>query len=179
MAFYPDERLVMLIDGPNFHATVKGLEFDIDFSKLREYFAQHGRLIRAQYYTALAEDAEFNPIQPLVDWLDYNGFYLVTKPAKEFTDAQGIKRFRGNMDVEIAVDLVEAASFADHIIVCSGNGNLFHAVETAQRKGARVTVVSTLESQTVKIADDLRRQADQFIELEQIKLKVQKAPRNG
>ena len=165
MTFYPTDRLALFIDGANLYSAAKGLGFDIDYRKLLEEFRQRGVLVRAYYYTALVEDQEYSPIRPLVDWLDYNGFRLVTKPAREYTDAQGRKRWRGDMDVEIAVDMLEMAAHADHLVLFSGDGDFRAAVEAVQRKGCRVTVVSTLKSQPPMVSDELRRQADSFVDL--------------
>jgi uncharacterized LabA/DUF88 family protein len=165
MSFYPTDRLALFIDGANLYSASKGLGFDIDYRKLLDEFRKRGVLVRAYYYTAIAEDQEYTPIKPLVDWLDYNGYRLVTKPAREYVDAQGRKRFRGDMDVEIAVDMMEAASYADHMVLFSGDGDFRALVEAVQRKGARVTVVSTIKSQPGSISDDLRRQADNFVDL--------------
>ncbi len=165
MHFYPAERTGIFIDGSNLYATAKALNLDIDYRKLLEYFRSHARLIRANYYTAIIEHADYSPIRPLVDWLDYNGYSVVTKPAKEFTDAQGRRKIKGNMDVEIAVDIMEIKDKLDHVVLFSGDGDFARLVEAVQRKGLRVTVVSTLKSKPPMIADDLRRQADQFIEI--------------
>src|SRR4029077_5304853 len=94
MLFYPSEKLALFIDGANLYGAAKGLQFDIDYKRLLELFARKGNLVRAFYYTAVAEDQEFSPLRPLVDWLDYNGFAVVTKPLKEFTDAQGRRRVK-------------------------------------------------------------------------------------
>ncbi len=165
MTIHPNDRLALFIDGANLYSAAKGLGFDIDYKRLLEEFRSRGLLIRAYYYTALVEDQDYSPIRPLVDWLDYNGFTLVTKTAKEFTDGQGRKRWRGDMDVEIAVDMLEIADRADHIVLFSGDGDFRRLVEAVQRKGVRVTVVSTLKSQPPMASDDLRRQADAFIDL--------------
>lgn len=165
MTFYPTDRLALFIDGANFHATAKHLGFDIDFRKVLDEFRKRAVLIRANYYTAIAESEDYSPIRPLVDWLDYNGFRMVTKPAREYTDAQGRRRWRGDMNVEIAVEMLEAVAYADHIVLFAGAGDLRAAVEAVQRKGARVTVVSTLKTQPAMVADDLRRQADDFVDL--------------
>ncbi len=165
MTFYSDERIGIFIDGANLHSTTRALNFDIDFSRLRAHFETRGRLIRANYYTALLEQADYNPLQPLVDWLDYNGYSVITKPAKEFTDEQGRRRIKGDMDIEIAIDMVEAAEHLEHIILFSGDGDFCRAIKAAQTKGARVSVVSTLRSKPAMIADELRRAADSFIEL--------------
>ena len=165
MTFYPDERIGLFIDGANLHSTTRALKFDIDFSRLRSHFETQGRLIRANYYTALIEQDDYNPLQPLVDWLDYNGYSLVTKPAKEFTDDQGRKRIKGDMDIEIAIDMLEAADYLDHIILFTGDGDFCRAVKAAQARGVRVTVVSSLKTRPPMIADELRRAADTFIEL--------------
>ena len=166
MTFYPTDRLALFIDGANLYSAAKGLGFDIDYRKLLDEFRKRGVLIRAYYYTALVEQEKYSPIRPLVDWLDYNGFRLVTKAAREYTDAQGRKRFRGDMDVEIAVDMMEmAAGGADHLVLFSGDGDFRALVEAVQRRGARVTVVSTVKSQPPMASDDLRRQADNFVDL--------------
>jgi uncharacterized LabA/DUF88 family protein len=165
VTFYPTDRLALFIDGANLYSAAKALGFDIDYRKLLDEFKKRGVLIRAYYYTAIAENEDYSPIRPLVDWLDYNGFSLVTKPAREFTDAQGRKRWRGDMDIEIAVDMMQMAATADHLVLFSGDGDFRAVVEAVQRKGVRVTVVSTMKSQPPMTSDDLRRQADDFVDL--------------
>ncbi|MEM9725448.1 MAG: NYN domain-containing protein [Pseudomonadota bacterium] len=167
--FYRDERLALFIDGSNLYAAAKTLGFDIDYKKLRAEFAQRGKLVRALYYTALVEDQDYSPIRPLVDWLDYNGFTMVTKPAKEYTDQTGRRKVKGNMDLELAVDAMELASSIDHMVLFSGDGDFRVLVEAVQRRGVRVSVVSTIRTQPPMIADDLRRQADNFIDLEDLR----------
>lgn len=165
MTFYPTDRLALFIDGANLYSAAKSLGFDMDYRKLLEEFRKRGILIRAYYYTALVEDQEYSPIRPLVDWLDYNGFTMVTKPAREYTDREGRKRFRGDMDLEIAVDMMELTPRCDHMVLFSGDGDFRCVVEAVQRKGVRVTVVSTVKSQPPMASDDLRRQADAFVDL--------------
>jgi uncharacterized LabA/DUF88 family protein len=165
MTFYPTDRIALFIDGSNLYSAAKNLGFDVDYRKLLEEFRKRGVLIRAYYYTALVEDEDYSPIRPLVDWLDYNGYSLVTKTARQYTDSQGRKRWRGDMDVEIAVDMMEMSTSADHMVLFSGDGDFRALVAAVQRRGARVTVVSTLKSQPPMASDDLRRQADEFVEL--------------
>ena len=168
MAFYKDERLALFIDGANLYSAARALGLEIDFRKLLKEFQGRGRLLRANYYTALVESDEYSPIRPLVDWLAYNGFSVVKKAAREYTDREGRKRHRGNMDVELAVDMLEAAAHLDHIVLFSGNGDFRRPVEAVKAKGVRVSVVSTNTSSPPMVADDLRREADAFIELEDI-----------
>jgi uncharacterized LabA/DUF88 family protein len=168
MIFYKEERAALFIDGANLYAAARALGFDIDYRRLLEVFAQRGRLIRAFYYTALVEDQEYSPIRPLVDWLDYNGYCMVTKPTKEYTDAFGRRKIKGNMDIELAIDVLEMAEKVDHIIIFSGDGDFRRLVEAVQRKGVRVSVVSTMRSSPPMVADELRRQADNFIELAEL-----------
>ncbi|MEM9320367.1 MAG: NYN domain-containing protein [Pseudomonadota bacterium] len=175
--FYRDERLALFIDGSNLYAAAKALQFDIDYKLLRQEFRQRGRLVRAFYYTALLENEEYSPIRPLVDWLQYNGFAMVTKPAKEFTDSQGRRKVKGNMDIELSVDAMEMAQHVEHIVLFSGDGDFRPLVEALQRKGTRVSVVSTIRSQPPMIADDLRRQADNFIELDELRDVIGRPPR--
>jgi uncharacterized LabA/DUF88 family protein len=165
MTFYPTDRLALFIDGANLYSAAKGLGFDIDYRKLLEEFRKRSVLVRAYYYTALVENEEYSPIRPLVDWLDYNGYRLVTKAAREYVDSQGRKRWRGDMDVEIAVDMMEMAAHADHMVLFSGDGDFRALLEAVQRKGCRITVVSTLKSQPPMVSDELRRQADSFVDL--------------
>ncbi|MBA4208344.1 MAG: NYN domain-containing protein [Parvibaculum sp.] len=167
--FYPHERIALFIDGANLYSAARGLGFDIDYKRLLEYFRGKGTLIRAFYYTALLEDQEYSPLRPLIDWLDYNGYSVVTKPAKEFTDATGRRRVKGNMDIELAIDALEIADKLDHMILFSGDGDFRRLVDALQRKGKRVTVVSTMRSQPPMIADELRRQADQYVDLESMR----------
>jgi uncharacterized LabA/DUF88 family protein len=168
MQFYPNERIALFIDGSNLYAAARALGFDIDYKRLLEMFQGKGRLVRAFYYTALVEDQDYSPIRPLVDWLDYNGYTMVTKPTKEFTDAMGRRKIKGNMDIELAIDVMEMAERLDHIVLFSGDGDFRRLVEAVQRKGVRVSVVSTVRSQPPMVADELRRQADTFVELQDL-----------
>ncbi|WCL55736.1 NYN domain-containing protein [Gimibacter soli] len=165
MLIYPDERLAVFIDGANLYATARALEIEIDYKALRAHFAEQSRLVRTFYYTAILEDQEYSPLRPLIDWLDYNGFTLVTKPVKEFTDEHGRRKIKGNMDIEIAVDMLNIAENVDHIVLFSGDGDFRRLLEAVQRRGVRVTVVSSNSTQPSMIADELRRQADQFIDI--------------
>ena len=174
---HPDERVALFIDGANLYSAAKGLTFDIDYRKLLDEFKNHGRLVRASYYTALVEEQDFSPIRPLVDWLDYNGYTLVTKPAKEYADASGRRRFKGDMDVELTVDLLQAAAFVDHAFLFSGDGDFLAAIEAVQRKGVRVSVVSTIRSNPPMASDDIRRAADNFIDLADLASLIGRPPR--
>lgn len=169
MTFYPTERLALFLDGANLHKATRALNFDIDFKKLLDEFRRRGVLVRANYYTALLEDQEYSPLRPLVDFLSYNGFNLVTKHVKRYADeATGLVRMKGNMDIEIAVDMLQMAPRLDHVVLFSGDGDFRPLVEAVQRQGVRVTVISTLRSQPPMTSDDLRRQADVFIELDDL-----------
>ena len=174
---HPDERIALFIDGANLYSATRGLSFDIDYRKLLDEFSQHGRLIRATYYTALVEDQDFSPIRPLVDWLDYNGYSLVTKPAKEYADASGRRRFKGDMDVELAVDLLESASYLDHAFLFSGDGDFLPVINALKRKGVRVSVVSTIKSNPPSVSDDVRRAADNFLDLADLANLIGRPPR--
>jgi len=177
--FYTEERVALFIDGANLHAAARALGFDIDYKRLLKYFQEQCRLIRAFYYTALIEDQEYSPLRPLVDWLDYNGFTMVTKPTKEFTDAMGRRKIKGNMDIELAIDVLDMSAHLDHVVLFSGDGDFRRLVEAVQRRGVRVSVVSTVKSQPPMVADELRRQADVFVELSDLAPEIarQHAPR--
>jgi len=178
MSNQPQERIGLFIDGSNLYAAARALAFDIDYKRLLEFFSSKGTVVRAFYYTALLEEQEYSPIRPLVDWLDYNGYTMVTKPTKEFTDSAGRRKIKGNMDIELAIDALEMAQHLDHIFIFSGDGDFRRLVEAIQRKGVRVSVVSTVKSQPPMVADELRRQADEFFELRDIQDEISRTPGN-
>ncbi len=170
------ERIALFIDGANLYATAKALAFDIDYKRLLKEFEGRGRLVRAFYYTALIEDQEYSSIRPLIDWLDYNGYRVVTKPTKEFVDSTGRRKVKGNMDIELAIDALELAAHIDHAVIFSGDGDFRSLVEALQRRGVRVSVVSTITSQPPMVADELRRQCDEFIDIAHLVSRVGRDP---
>jgi uncharacterized LabA/DUF88 family protein len=172
----PTEKIALFIDGANLYATAKTLGFDIDYKRLLREFQSRGNLLRAYYYTAVIEDQEYSSIRPLIDWLDYNGYTVVTKATKEFIDQTGRRKVKGNMDIELTVDAMEIAEHIDHMVLFSGDGDFRSLVEAVQRRGVRVTVVSTVATQPPMIADELRRQADVFLDISELRNKVGRDP---
>ncbi len=172
-----NNKMLLLIDGANLHGAAKMLGFGIDFKKLLSEFGARGDLLRANYYTAVSDEDENSPLVPLIDWLDYNGFSVVTKPMKSFTDREGNRKLSGNMDVEIAVDAMEMAQHVGHIVLFSGDGDLCSVVQAVQRRGVKVTVVSSVASRPPVCADELRRQADEFIDLVDLRAKISREGR--
>ncbi|MBO0905742.1 NYN domain-containing protein [Jiella sonneratiae] len=170
------EKLALFIDGANLYATSKNLGFDIDYKKMLVWFQRQAYVLRAYYYTALIEDNEYSSIRPLIDWLDYNGYRVVTKPAKEFTDQSGRRKIKGNMDIELAIDAMQLVETVDHFVLFSGDGDFRSLVEALQRRGRKVSVVSTLTSSPPMISDDLRRQADHFIDIVTLRGEIGRNP---
>ena len=174
--FHKDQKTALFIDGANLYHSVRGLGFEIDFRKFRDLFADKASLMRAYYYTALPDDHTYSPIRPLMDFLAYNGFRLVTKSMREFTGSDGQPRIKGNMDIEIAVDMMQIAPHLDHIVLVSGDGDFCYLIDAVQRMGKYVTVVSTTHTKPPMLADDLRRQTDYFIDITDIQDKISRAP---
>jgi uncharacterized LabA/DUF88 family protein len=170
------EKTALFIDGANLYATAKSLGFDIDYKRLLREFQSRGNLLRAFYYTAVIEDQEYSSIRPLIDWLDYNGYTVVTKATKEFVDQTGRRKVKGNMDIELAVDAMELAANIDHMVLFSGDGDFRSLVEAVQRRGVRVTVASTITTQPPMVADELRRQADVFLDIAELQAKIGRDP---
>ncbi len=170
------EQIALFIDGANLYATAKSLGFDIDYKRLLREFHSRGYLLRAFYYTAVIEDQEYSSIRPLIDWLDYNGYTVVTKATKEFVDQTGRRKVKGNMDIELAVDAMEIAEHIEHMVLFSGDGDFRSLVEAMQRRGVRVTVVSTISTQPPMVADELRRQADIFLDIVELQPKIGRDP---
>lgn len=167
--FYKDERVALFIDGANLHGTSKALGFDVDYKLLRQEFMRRGKLVRAFYYNTLIESDEFSTVRPLIDWLNYNGYTAVTKIGREFSDVHGRRRVKGNIGVELAVDAMELAPYVDHVVIFSGDGDFRRLVESLQCKGVRVSAVSSIRTQPSMVSDDLRRQVDNFIELDELR----------
>ena len=166
----PDERFAVFIDGSNFHATTKALNFDVDFERLLKELRDCGQLIRAYYYTALPDNNEYSPIKRIADWLDYNGYPVVSKPWRDFTNAEtGHRRIKGHMDMALALDMIKLADHVNHVVLFSGDGDFCRLLQEVQDKGVRVTVISSMKPRPSLIADSLRRQADDFIELDDIR----------
>ncbi len=165
MHFDSQERLGVFIDGTHLYAASRNLGFDVDYKALLGFFRRQGKLLRASYYTALLENDDYSPLRPLVDWLGYNGYSVITKPAREFTDATGRRRVKGNIEIEMAVDVMTLAPRLDHAVLIAGDGDLRRMVEAVQQQGLRVTVMSSIRTQPAMVSDDLRRQCDQFIDL--------------
>jgi len=163
--FFQDERTALFIDGANLYAASRNLGFDVDYRALLKLFRDNTDLIHAYYYSAILETEEYSPLKPLTDWLAYNGYTLRTKAAKEFTDAAGRRRIKGNMDIELAVDMLELAPHIRHAVLLSGDSDFRSLIEAMQRRGVKVTVISSIKTQPPMAGDELRRQANQFIEL--------------
>lgn len=172
--FYKDERIAVFIDGKSLFSCSKGLGFDIDFKLMRQEFARRGKLTKLSYFTTILDNDEFSSVRPLVDWLSYNGYNTVAKPAKEFTDHSGRRKVKGNTIVEMAVAVLDIAAHVDHIVIVSGDGDFKSLVESVQRRGVRVSVVSSIRVQPPMLADELRRQADNFIELDDLRTTIGK-----
>jgi len=169
-------KIALFIDGANLFATARTLGFDVDYSRLLKEFENRATLVRAFYYTTIFEDQEYSSIRPLIDWLDYNGYTVVTKPTKEFIDVDGRRRVKGNMDVDLAVDAIELSEHIEEMVLFSGDGDFRPLVEAMQRRGVQVTVVSTISTQPAMIADELRRQADVFLDLRELQSRIARDP---
>jgi uncharacterized LabA/DUF88 family protein len=169
-------RIALFIDGANLSGTARAIGFDIDYRRLLADFQNRGVLVRAFYYTAIVEDQEYSSIRPLIDWLNYNGYTVITKATKEFIDASGKRKVKGNMDIELAIDAMDLAEHIDHMVLFSGDGDFRSLVEAVQRRGVRVSVVSTISTQPPMIADELRRQADVFIDLKELQPRISRDP---
>jgi len=176
----PTHKTVLFIDGSNFYASARALGMDIDYAKMRAYFESRSNLLRAYYYTSLPEEHEFSPLRPLVDWLDYNGYAVVSKLVREFIDPEtGKRRVKGNMDMDIALDMLRLAPKIDHAILFSGDGDFCRLLEDVQSMGVKVSVVSTMKTTTPMVSDSLRRMSDEFIEMDSIRDEITRPQREN
>ncbi len=175
-----NDRFAAFIDGSNFHSTARSLGFEVDYEKLLQMLKKSGRLLRAYYYTALPDGSEHAPIRKLSDWLDYNGYTMVTKTTRQFTDQEtGKRRLKGNMDMELALDMLKLAPHIDHAFLFSGDGDFCRLVREIQDLGVRVSVISTVKTKPPLMADTLRRQVDDFIDVDDIRELIARPPREN
>jgi uncharacterized LabA/DUF88 family protein len=165
MTLLKSTKIALFIDGSSLYYAAKALGFDIDYKRLLEEFQGRGTVVRAYFYATVFENADVAPMRPLIDWLHYNGFTVITKPAKESDDAEGRRKFKRSL-VELVVDAMEMSDHVDGIVLFSGDRDFTPLVEAVQRRGVHVTVVSSLQTKPAMIADSLRRQADTFVELD-------------
>ena len=160
------KRIALVIDGHNHYATSKLIGLNTDYGKLAAWVSERGMLVRSLYYSMVEEsESGTRTVQPLLDWLDYNGFNVITKPMLIFETADGRRKITGSMHVEMTVDMLDLAPRLDEIVLVTGHGEMRAAVEAVQRRGVRVTVVSTIKTPSPQVSDDLRRQADEFVDL--------------
>lgn len=175
MEIRPTERTIVLIDGSNLYHTLKALGWVADYGRLRKYFAARSSLVRVYYFAALRDDGD-DKLSLFTRWLAQHGFMVIDKPLKTMTDhATGEQISRGNLDVEIAVYAMAVAPGVDHIVLMSGDGDFRILVERLQDMGKRVTVVSSCQTRPPICAEDLREQADQFVEMGDMRAEIERA----
>ena len=167
------DKIALFIDGANLHATCRALGFDVDYKRLLTEFQSRGVLLRAYYFRTVVEDQEYSSVRPLIDWLGYNGYIVFTK---ELLDVSGRRKIKGSMNVELAVNAIEIADHIDQMFLFSGDGDLRPLLKALQRRGVHVTVVSSMISHPAMAADELRRQADAFVDLAELKSRVGRVP---
>ena len=165
MYFYPNERIALLIDGMSLESALAALGEDIDYGRLRAFFARKGRLVSAGFYVSFSDDAEYEAARAKLEWLEENGFAIIARRASTSDLDPGRRRMRKSVSVDLAVDALQLAGNVDHLVLFSGDGQLRRLVEALQEEGKRVTVVSTIRTRHPIASDELRRQADQFLDL--------------
>lgn len=167
----------MLIDGPSIYQICRSLDVEIDYQALRSIFADAGYLVQARYYTTILNDQLYSPLRPLIDWLSYNGFIVVTRTMKAGQDSEQCRRLDHGIVVALAVDAIEISSRLDHVILFTGNGDFLRLVQLLQRRTVRTTVVGTVNGPSSMSSDELRRQADTFVDLRALVPFVGRGPR--
>ncbi len=155
------KRAAIIIDGPNAKASANAAGFQVDYKKLLDFYSQEFDVFRAMYFTALPPRAVEAPIHKLTDWLGYNGYNVISKETKEYEQLDGSVKTKGNMDVEITVHTLELSKHVHELIFFTGDGDFRFLLETVQRSGLRATVIAARGV----VSDDLRKQADRYVDL--------------
>lgn len=167
-------RISVLVDGSNVHATLRELDFAIDWGKILGGFAPE-ELHSAHYFTAMLPIDVPNSLKPLVDYLAHNGWHVITKAADTHYKL-GVAKVKGNMDVELACTAMELGKKVTDVILFTGDGDFVFLVEKLQAMGVEVTVVSTCKTQPSMCSGKLRRAANRFIDLFDIQDEVSRNP---
>jgi uncharacterized LabA/DUF88 family protein len=167
-----DSRLAVFIDGLSLHHSARALGFEIDYRRLLSYVNQNNTLLRAYYYMTIFEDRDHQTTRPLLDWLEYNGFTVRTKPVKEFDDGEGRRKSKRNIAVNLAIDALSVACHIDRLMLFSGDGDFRRLIEVMQRRGVHTTIISTVRTAPPMLADELRRQADDVLELDDLRSQI-------
>lgn len=182
----PYGRFALFIDGSNFYHTLRDLNLHVDYKRLLAYFSERGTLVQACYYTALLGEGQSPEwLIRLTDWLAYNHYTVCTREARSFrrrVQAEDgnwiwVNEIRGSIHVELTVDMMTLAPYLDTALLFSGDGNYQYLIQAVQRTGCRVIVVSSETTAESTVADELRRQADGFIELATISDEISMPPR--
>ena len=164
-------KVAIFIDGSNLWQTCRNLNMKINFKQLREWAAEQNT-IWLGYYTGLVSNRdEENPLIKMTDWLSYNGYIVVKKQASTVNsnDSDEERIIKGNIDVDITVDMMLMAENVDTIILFSGDGDFIPVVEAVQRKyGVYVICVSSTKPVNI-VSGELRRKVNQFIELDDLR----------
>jgi uncharacterized LabA/DUF88 family protein len=178
-ANYSPERIGLFIDGADLYSIRRLIGLDIDYLKFLDFFRARGRLVRAYYYTTVIYEPQYARLRSQFEWMSYNGFYMVTKPAQETTDDFGRRHLRNRMDVELATDMMEMAPYLDHIMLVSGAGELRPAVAAVQRRGVHVTLISALNARPPLLDPELHRQADTVEDLRSMAPAIARDPQSA
>lgn len=173
---------IVLIDGANMSFAMNAIGRRFDWKKLRHFFveADYGLCLGLRYYTAIHERADGEqPLRKIVDWLSYNGYLVVSKMTKSYENSDGSTRIKGNMDIEMATDMIRFAPRVDKIHLFTGDADFTYAVKAVQDMGVIVDVYSTMQGANSIIGDDLRRQANNYIDIGDLPIPLFMADRNG
>ncbi|MBN8990108.1 MAG: NYN domain-containing protein [Rhizobiales bacterium] len=169
----PRQRLALFIDGAYLASAAAALGFETDFKRLLQAFRLQGTMVRAAYYSA-SDDQPRAPLRPLLDWLAYNGYTVFGRKIRSYPGPDGVRKKLPRIELEIVIHAMDLSPRIDHMILFSANGDFRRLVAAVQRRGVRVTVVSTLHAPTLIVADELRRQADAFVELRDLRSSLER-----
>lgn len=164
-------RLSIFVDGNNmFYAQQKNGWF-FDPKRVLEYFTseKNVELINAYWYTGLKDPQDQRGFR---DALISLGYTVRTKILKEYyDDTSGRYSQKANLDIEIVVDMFNTVEQYDRVILFSGDGDFERAIEQLRSKNTHITVVST----EGMIARELRNVTDRYIDLNNIRDRIEKA----
>ena len=175
LLFYPNERTSIFIDGRSLFHTARKLDFEVDLSKFSQYFASKFQLVRCSYYTPVSE--ERTPLHNILDWLSYNGFTVSTRVFSPDNHPPSISSL---MSVDIIEQTLGNGYAGDepyalqHVVIVSGDGDYCPVVKFLKSRSIRVSVMSSLETEPLSISEELRRLADNFIELDDLRSELER-----
>ncbi len=150
-------KIALFVDVQNLYYTVRQAHgCHVHYAELWRQVSALGEIVEARAYAIDRGDAKQRQFQQILRNL---GFEVMLKPYIQRSDGSA----KGDWDVGITLDVMEAAERVDEVVLASGDGDFDLLLE---RIRARHGVRSTVYGVAGLTANSLIRAADRFVPVE-------------